>query len=54
MAVQIVEAGGPSQPTVMHGRAIEIRLAGRRSVVVEPGFDPAHLAAVLAVLEARA
>lgn len=35
------------------GRAIEIRV-GRRRVLVEPGFDAAHLRAVLAALEERA
>jgi hypothetical protein len=34
-------------------RAIEIRLGGRR-VLVEPGFEAAHLRAVLAVLETSA
>jgi transposase-like protein len=34
-------------------RALEIRLAGGRSVMVEPGFERAHLLAVLAVLEDR-
>ena len=34
-------------------RTIEIRLGGRR-VLVEPGFDAAHLRAVLAVLETPA
>lgn len=31
--------------------AIEIRLAEGRCVIVEPGFDPAHLRAVVAALE---
>ena len=30
---------------------IEVRLAGGRSFVVEPGFDASHLRALLAVLE---
>ncbi len=34
-------------------RPIEIRLGEGRSILVEPGFDPAHLRAVLAALEAR-
>ena len=33
--------------------AIEIRLAEGLCVLVEPGFDPDHLRAVLAALEAR-
>ena len=32
-------------------RALEVRLAGGRSVMVEAGFDAAHPRAVLAVLE---
>ena len=48
MAVQVVEGG-----QLASGRAIEIRLGGGRSILVEPGFDAAHLGAVLAVLEAR-
>ena len=46
------ETGG--QPTAAHSRAIEIRLGSGRSVFVEPGFEAAHLRAVLAVLETRA
>jgi len=53
VAVEVVEAGG-APPAPAPGRAIEIRLSGGRSVVVEPGFDGGHLRAVLAVLEARA
>lgn len=34
-------------------RALEVRLAGGSSVMVEAGFDVAHLRAVLAVLEER-
>ena len=37
----------------VQGRALEVRLSGGRSVMVEPGFDEAHLRAVLAVLEER-
>ena len=35
-------------------RAIEVRLSGGRSILVEPGFDAHHLRALLAVLEAEA
>jgi transposase-like protein len=35
------------------GSRIEVRLAGGRSLVVEPGFDASHLRALLAVLESR-
>jgi hypothetical protein len=41
--------GKKSMATVPSG--IEVRLAGGRSVVVEPGFDASHLRALLAVLE---
>jgi transposase-like protein len=48
VAVEVVSAGqrAPS-------RAVEIRLAGGRRVMVEPGFDAAHLRAVVEALEAR-
>jgi hypothetical protein len=36
------------------GTAIEIRLSGRRSVFVAPGFDAHHLRAVIAALEGTA
>jgi hypothetical protein len=48
VAVQIVGDGEPASH-----RAIEVRLCGGHSVVVEPGFDAAHLRAVLDVLEMR-
>ena len=35
------------------GSGIEVRLAGGRSLVVEPGFNTSHLRALLAVLESR-
>lgn len=35
-------------------RAIEVRLMGGRSLVVEPGFDVHHLRALLSVLEGEA
>lgn len=49
VAVQIAGTGEPASH-----RAIEVRLGGGRSVMVEPGFDAAHLRAVLAALEMRA
>jgi hypothetical protein len=36
------------------GRAIEVRLKGGRSLVVEPGFDVSHLRALLGILESEA
>lgn len=52
--VQVV----PQEPchpgtTSERGRAIEIRLVRGCSLIVEPGFDPDHLRALLSVLEAR-
>ena len=47
--VRLVESAEPAC-----SRAIEVRLCGGRSVIVEPGFDAAHLRAVLDVLETRA
>jgi hypothetical protein len=35
-------------------RAIEVRLKGGRSLVVEPGFDVSHLRILLGVLESEA
>ncbi len=44
-----------SAPTVTtRGSAIEVRLTGGRSLVVEPGFNASHLRALLAVLESQA
>ena len=50
--VHVVEAAGHlfRRPSC----AIEIRLESGRRVFVEPGFEAAHLRAVLAALEARA
>jgi hypothetical protein len=36
------------------GSAIEVRLKGGRSLVVEPGFDVHHLRALLTILEGEA
>jgi len=49
VAVRVVGAGEP-----VPSRGIEIRLEGGRAVMVEPGFDAAHLRAVVEALEARA
>jgi transposase-like protein len=46
--VRVVEA------KAAQGRALEVRLGGGRSVLVEPGFDADHLRCLLAVLEAGA
>jgi hypothetical protein len=50
LAVRLAVGGEPAPAA---GRTIEIRLGCGRSIVVEPGFDAAHLRAVLAVLETR-
>lgn len=47
VAVRVIEPAAA-------GRAIEIRIEGGRRVLVEPGFDAAHLRAVLAALETHA
>jgi len=52
VAVEVVEAREPQARAA--SPAIEIRLGSRRSVIVEAGFDAAHLRAVLEALEAGA
>jgi hypothetical protein len=47
-----VEAKCPAPAKL--SRAIEVRLGGGRSLVVEPGFDAAHLRALLAVVDTLA
>ena len=42
-----------AEASVTARSGIEVRLAGGRSLVVEPGFDASHLSALLAVLESR-
>jgi hypothetical protein len=49
--VQIASPAEPVRPAGARSSAIEIRLRGGRSLVVEPGFDAGHLRALLAVLE---
>lgn len=50
VAVQVVEA--VQQPEIR--RALEVRVDGGRSILVEPGFDADHLRAVITALETRA
>ena len=52
--IELQVAGSGAQPERFQSRAIEIRLESGRRVFVEPGFEAAHLRAVLAALEARA
>jgi hypothetical protein len=40
-----------TEPVATARSGIEVRLAGGRVLVVEPGFDASHLRALLAVLE---
>jgi transposase-like protein len=50
--VQLKPSGRPVELKIgQRGKAIEVRLAHGRSVVVEPGFDADHLRLLLAVLE---
>jgi transposase-like protein len=51
LEVQVVKT--PVRPIPSSRGTIEIRLGEGRSVLVEPGFDAAHLRAVVAALEAR-
>lgn len=44
-----VEAKWPAAAKLSRG--IEVRIGGGRSLVVEPGFDAAHLRALLAVVD---
>ena len=52
LEVQIAKPA--ARPAPSERGAIEIRLAEGRCVLVEPGFDPDHLRAVVAALETRA
>ncbi len=54
VAVQVARAVEPEPASAPAGPAIEIRVSGRLSVLVGPGFDADHLRAVLSVLETRA
>jgi len=51
LEVQVVKAA--ARPSPVTRGAIEIRLAEGRCVLVDPGFDPNHLRAVVAALETR-
>ena len=52
LEVQIAKPA--ARPIPSKRGAIEIRLTEGRCVLVEPGFDPDHLRAVVAALETRA
>ena len=51
--VEVKPVAKASQAAVV-STAIEVRLEGGRSLVVEPGFDAHHLRALLCVLESEA
>ena len=51
LEVQVVRE--PAQAVVANSRAIEIRVAEGRRILVEPGFDAEHLRAVVAALETQ-
>jgi transposase-like protein len=51
VAVEVAPAEDPAQSSVAGNRAIEVRVRGGRSLMVEPGFDARHLRALLDVLE---
>jgi hypothetical protein len=51
--VEVQLVGAPPAQSLAPRRAIEVALAGGRRVMVEPGFDPDHLRAVVAALEIR-
>ena len=54
VAVEVRSAEPAVEPATAPGKAIEIRLARGRSLVAEPGFDAAHLRALLVVVDTRA
>ena len=49
--VEVRPAAEPVQSSAAGNHAIEVRLAGGRSLVIAPGFDAGHLRALLFVLE---
>ena len=51
LEVQVAKPAARPMPTKRGG--VEIRLAEGHCVLAEPGFDPEHLRAVVAALEAR-
>ena len=54
VALELAPVVETKWPATMASRAIEVRLMGGRSLVVEPGFDAHHLRALLSVLEGGA
>jgi hypothetical protein len=54
VAVEVVTGEEAKRPGPVSGRAIEVRLHGGRSLIVEPGFDAGHVRALLSILEPSA
>jgi hypothetical protein len=54
VALELSPVAEAKWPATMPNRAIEVKLARGRSLVVEPGFDAHHLRALLSVLEGEA
>ena len=54
VALELAPVVETKWPVTMASRAIEVRLARGRSLVVEPGFDVHHLRALLSALEGEA
>ena len=55
LAVELKRSEGAVEAVpLVAGKAIEIRLPKRYSLMVEPGFDATHLRALLSILEAEA
>ena len=53
VSVEVASVAETKRPaSVMRSGAIEVRLGGGRSLVVEPGLDGHHLRALLSALEA--
>jgi|SRR5215469_398211 len=52
--VAVMPAVDDAAMPATRGRAIEVRLKGGRSLLVEPGFDESHLRALLGILEIEA
>ena len=52
--VEVRPVEGAVRSSAARNHAIEVRLAGGRSVMVETGFDASHLRALLAVLDMEA
>src|ERR1700758_4562884 len=52
--VEVKPSAKAARSEAERGQAIEVRLKGGRSLVIEPGFDAHHLRTLLRVLESEA